>query len=490
LGGLALKILRKEGDTIQLLCFPEEEVEKGDYLLVTDRLKNRSLITQIIDIQYANIPGILEDLLRDGISEGSLTGDEVDPLKVSSQITILKDTRLLLCKIRGAIEQGRLSRDVAWLPSRNHSQVEIMPPAFITKALAARHSFELGSSRRFSHIASDLTALDGRLNIVTGRKGTGKSHLSKLLVTSLVKEGAPVVVLDVNGEYVNLGRAPDGREMHLSPKIISLIPGLNLRFHLNQIGLATLLGILIYALSLPDNSARVFARIWRELEQRNELTMSALGSAIGTFDCHESIKDALQARFNTLDDSGIFTDDQRTALNLESVFHNHPAGCALIVNMKNQYSALRRITVELLISKLTDLLTSQKLRALFLFAEEAHLYLRETYWDDAVTRMRHLGLFTTFVTNQPDTIQNSIYRQADNVFLFNFSNEHDLEIVSKVAKVDADTIRMIVRDLPPHRCLAIGDIVADFPLVVNVRPLEFQTLGRTRCFFETQIPAA
>ena len=484
-----MKILRKDGDNIQLLCFPDEEVEKGDYVLIKDRLKERALIIQIIDVQYANIPGILEDLLRDGMSEGSLGGNEVDPFNVSSQIAVLKDTRLLLGKIRGAIEHGRLSRDVTWLPSRNHSQIEVLPPALLTEALAAKHSFELGSTRRFPHVTSDLGALDGRLNIITGRKGTGKSHLTKLLVTCLVKEGAPVVVLDVNGEYVNLGRTPNGREMHLSPKIISLIPGLNLRFSLNQVGLSTLLGTLIYALSLPENSARVFARIWRELEEQNALTMNSLRSTIENFDCHESIKDALQARFNTLDDSGIFTDDRRTALNLEDVFRNHSTGCALVVNMKNQYSALRRITVELLISKLTELLSTQKLRALFLFAEEAHLYLRETYWDDVVTRMRHLGLFTTFVTNQPDTIQNSIYRQADNVFLFNFSNEHDLDIVSKVAKLDAETIRMIVRDLPPHRCLAVGDIVANFPLVVNVRPLEVQTLGATRFFFQDQITA-
>jgi hypothetical protein len=158
--------------------------------------------------------------------------------------------------------------------------------------------------------------------------------------------------------------------------------------------------------------------------------------------------------------------------------------------MKNQYAAMRRIVVELLISKLTDLLSTQKLRALFLFAEEAHLYLRETYWDDVVTRMRHLGLFTTFITNQPDTIQSSIYRQADNVFLFNFSNEHDLDIVSKVAKVDAETIRMVVRDLPPRRCLVIGDVVANFPLVINVRALEIQTLGATRYFFKDQYALA
>ena len=485
-----MKILKKEGDNIQLLCFPDEEVDKGDYLLITDKIKERSLIVQIIDIQYANIPGILEDLLRDGISEGSLSGEEVDPFKVSSQIRVLKDTRLLLGKIRGGLERGRISRDVAWLPSRNHSHVEALPPKLFLENLSTRHSFEIGSTRHFAHIQSDLGALDGRLNIVTGRKGTGKSHLTKLLVTSLVREGAPVVVLDVNGEYVNLGRSTDGRQMHYSPQIISLIPGLNLRFSLSQVGLSTLLGTLIYALALPENSARVFSRIWQELEEQNHLTMSALGAAIANFDCHESIKDALQARFNTLDDSGIFTDDPRTALSLEEVFRNHPNGCALIVNMKNQYAALRRIVVELLISKLTDLLSTQRLRALFLFAEEAHLYLRETYWDDVVTRMRHLGLFTTFVTNQPDTIHASIYRQADNVFLFNFSNEHDLEVVSKVAKVDADTIRMVVRDLPPHRCLVVGDIVANFPLVIDVRPLEIQTLGATRYFFEDQLAVA
>jgi DNA helicase HerA-like ATPase len=484
-----LKILRKEGDSLQLLCFPDEDVEKGDYILIKDGTKERALIAQIIDVQYANIPGILEDLLRDGISESSLTGEDVDPFKVSSQIEVLKDTRLLLAKIRGAMQNNNLSRDVSWLPSRIRAHVEVMSPNFMTRALSDKHSFELGSTRRSSIITSDLSALDGRLNIITGRKGTGKSHLSKLLVTTLVKHGAPVVVLDVNGEYVNLGRTHDAKEQP-STKILPLVPGVNLRFSLDEIGLSTFLGILVHALSLPDNSSRVFARIWHQLEQQNALTMNALGAAIANFECHESIKDALQARFNTLDDSGIFTNDHEAALDLGEVFRRHSSGLALVVNMKNQSSMLRRITVELFISKLTDLLSSHRLKGLFLFAEEAHLYLRETYWDDIVTRMRHLGLFATFITNQPDTIQGGIYRQADNIFLFNFSNEHDLEIVSKVSKLDGETIRMIVRELPPQRCLAIGDLVGNFPLVINVRPLEVQALGATRYFFQDQIAIA
>jgi hypothetical protein len=488
MGSKILKILKKEGDSIQLLCFPDEDVEKGDYILIRDGTKERALISQIIDVQYANIPGILEDLLRDGMSEGSLRGEDVDPFRVSSQLQVLKDTRLLMAKIRGAMQNNRISRDVSWLPSRIRAHVDVMSPSLLTRELSNKHAFELGSTRRSAVIASDLSALDGRLNIITGRKGTGKSHLSKLLVTTLVKQGAPVVVLDVNGEYVNLGWMAGKRQP--SAEIVPLIPGVNLRFSLDEIGLGTFLGILVHALLLPDNSSRVFARIWRQLEKQNALTMDALGTAIANFECHESIKDALQARFNTLDDSGIFTNDREAALSLDEVFHTNGSGIALVVNMKNQPSTLRRITVELFISKLTDLLSSHRLRGVFLFAEEAHLYLRETYWDDIITRMRHLGLFATFITNQPDTINEGIYRQADNIFLFNFSNEHDLEIVSKVAKLDGETIRMIVRELPPQRCLAVGDLVGNFPMVINVRSLEVQTLGSTRYFFQDEIAVA
>jgi hypothetical protein len=136
-----------------------------------------------------------------------------------------------------------------------------------------------------------------------------------------------------------------------------------------------------------------------------------------------------------------------------------------------------------MLGKLTDLLTQHKLRAVFLLAEEAHLYLRETYWDDIVTRMRHYGVFTTFITNQPDTIRENIYRQADNIFLFNFTNEHDLETVSHAAKVDAETVKSIAADLPPQHCILLGNAVRDFPLVAKVRSLNVQTMGQTRLFF-------
>jgi DNA helicase HerA-like ATPase len=328
----------------------------------------------------------------------------------------------------------------------------------------------------------DAKILDGKLNIVTGKKGTGKSHLSKLLVLGLVDNKAPCVVLDVNGEYVNLSKTKSSSP-EAKRRITVLTPGANMKLTLAQIGLRTLLGVLLFALDLPGNSARVFSGIWRQLQDRNELTLSALGAAIHAWNCHESVRDAIISRYNTIIESGMFTDNQAEALDLDRTAEELGEGGVLIINMKNQFSTMRRMTVEILLSKLTDLLMSWKMKAVFFFAEEAHLYLRETYWEDIVTRMRHLGIFTTFITNQPDTIKDSIYRQADNIFLFNFMNENDLETVSKAAKIDGESVKLIAKDLPPHHCLIIGEAVKNFPLVVNIHPLNVETMGETRYFF-------
>ncbi|MCJ7505919.1 DUF87 domain-containing protein [Candidatus Bathyarchaeota archaeon] len=478
-----MRLYKKEGDTIQLISFPDEQVEKGDYLLIEDQKAKKGMIVQVIDIQFANIPGMLEDILRDVMTEESIHGEDYDPFNVSSQITVLKDTRLVICKTRGMMDNGSVSSSVSHLPSRISSKISRFPIETVIEPSLKSRPIHFGTTKSHAELVLDAKILDGKLNIITGKKGTGKSHLSKLLVLGLVDNKAPCVVLDVNGEYVNLSKAkstsPETRR-----RITVLTPSANMRLTLAQIGLRTFLGVLLFALDLPGNSARVFSAIWRQLQDRNELTLSSLGVAIQAWNCHESVRDAIVSRYNTILDSGIFTDNPSEALDLEKLVRQLDEGGALIINMKNQFSTMRRMTVEILLSKLTDLLMSWKMKAVFFFAEEAHLYLRETYWEDIVTRMRHIGIFTTFITNQPDTIKDSIYRQADNIFLFNFMNENDLETVSKVAKIDGESVKLIARDLPPHHCLIIGDAVKNFPLVVNIHPLNVETMGETRFFFK------
>lgn len=473
-----MRIYRKEADEVQLIAFPDEHVQKGDYFVIEDPAQSRGLLVQAIDLQYANVPGVLEDILRDVMTDGELSGEDVDPLNISSQVDALKDTRLAVCKIRGTIAQdGSLSPNSSWLPSRTSSKIR---PYAVNRLImnGGKMPVKIGHNDG-EPISVDASGLDGGLNIITGRKGSGKSHLAKLLLLSMAGWGAPCIVLDVNGEYINLHKSKDGRQS--SARLTVLAPRSGLNFSMSKLGLRTVAGVLSHALDLPATSSKVFTTIWKDLEARGDLTLPTVIQAVQSWSCHDSVREALTSRLQVLMESGLF--DEANPLTEERILHTIEGGGVLVVNLKNQSQIVRRILVEIFLGELTKILSSNWLKAAFLFAEEAHLYLRDTYWDDIVTRMRHIGLFTTFITNQPDTVQEAIYRQADNVFIFNFTNEHDIEAIGKVAKADSDTIRYLVRGIPIRRCLLLGNVVKDLPLMVDVEQLDVRTMGETRLFF-------
>ena len=473
-----MRIYRKEADEVQLIAFPDEHVQKGDYFVIEDPAQSRGLLVQAIDLQYANVPGVLEDILRDVMTDGELSGEDVDPLNISSQVDALKDTKLAVCKIRGTIAQdGSLSPSTSWLPSRTASKIR---PYAVNRLImnGGKMPVKLGHNDG-EPISVDASGLDGGLNIITGRKGSGKSHLAKLLLLSMAGWGAPCIVLDVNGEYINLHKSKDGRQS--SARLTVLAPRSGLNFSMAKLGLRTVAGVLSHALDLPATSSKVFTTIWKDLEARGDLTLPTVIQAVQSWSCHDSVREALTSRLQVLMESGLF--DEANPLTEERILHTIEGGGVLVVNLKNQSQIVRRILVEIFLGELTKILSSNWLKAAFLFAEEAHLYLRDTYWDDIVTRMRHIGLFTTFITNQPDTVQEAIYRQADNVFIFNFTNEHDIEAIGKVAKADSDTIRYLVRGIPTRRCLLLGNVVKDLPLMVDVEQLDVRTMGETRLFF-------
>ena len=470
------------------MSFPSESTEKGDYLLVEDADAEKALIAQVIDIQFANVPGVFEELLRTLPENGeAIQGEEIDPLEINAYIRYIQDACLLICKIRATFEKQMLSPSSSWLPSRSQSCIKKLSIPMLLKFAEINGNLPiiLGSTKDSALLTIDATSLDGRLNIITGKKECGKSHLSKLLMVNLLGYKATVVIFDLNDEYSSLGLASDGRRNIYYDKIHPLTPAQNFKVMLDQLHLNVVMGILIHALHLPGTSSREFRRIWKSLKEKDKLTLHELGEAIRNLNCNQHVRDALSSRYHALVNSGFFTDNASEATILEEcLLRARDQGGALVINLKNTSTIDRQIVVEYVLGKLVDSLTCWKLKAVFLFAEEAHLYLRETYWDDIVTRMRHFGIFTTFITNQPDTIRESIYRQADNIFLFNFTNEHDLDVVSRASRVDAETVRSIARDLPPHHCLTLGKVVRDFPVVTRVRKLDLKTMGETRLFFK------
>ncbi|MEM2506084.1 MAG: DUF87 domain-containing protein [Nitrososphaeria archaeon] len=484
-----MKIVSKKDDEIIVLALPSEEVKKGDYLLIEDPNFKKEMVVQVYDETYIDSSNFLDEIVRDEVIKSSTPSIENDPLEIGTLSYMLMDLRFLKCKIRGCFEDGVFVPSSNWLPSRASSKIKHITVGELYSKVFGKMDLNIviGVTLDNQPYSISLHNLDGQLNIITGRKESGKSHLSKILVSKLVENGAYVIIFDINNEYSGIGKRRDGSENELSKKIVTLKPGENFKFSIKYIGRRTLINILENVLDTPGVTLREFIRIIDDLESKGCLTLKALGETIQTWKCNEFVRDAMLTRYYSILSSKLFTDSIEDSFRFEDVFEHFKDGFAMVLQLGNRPPIARRIVVEAVLNKLCDLLESNKIPPTFLFAEEAHLYLRETYWDDLITRMRHYGIFTTFITNQPDAIPIGIYRQADNIFLFNFINSNDLELVSKASMVDTETVKSLVRTLPPRHCLVIGKAAANLPCLIKVVQSNFQALGETKRFFRGRV---
>ncbi len=479
-----MKILSKNGNELLLLAMNEDVASKGDYLLIED--KSKRMVVQVYDEEYLSSQALMEDIVKEEVVNASSIENLHDPLNIGVLSKLIRDARVFRTKLRAAVNgEGRLSSEVAWLPSRVESRIRKLSMGELDSFLGRTGVFPIplgrtGDGEDFEIYAEDL---DGKLSIITGKKESGKSHLSKMLVKTLVQHGAFVVIFDLNNEYSGLGWNRDRTPSSIHDKVHILEPGKSLRFRLDYCGKAAISGMLKNALDMPAASLREFFRIWDWLENKQSLGVEAIGNAVSTWNMNELVRDALVSRYHVIQSSRLFADDTG-GFRFENVITKERAsGAALVVNMGEISPTVRRMVVELVLSKIVDLLERQVIPPIFLFAEEAHLYIRDTYWEDIITRMRHFGIYTTFITNQPDAISDGIYRQVDNIFLFNFTNDSDLDKISKVSLADNDTIKSIVRTLPQRQCLAIGKAVCDLPMVVKIAAADVLTMGETKKFF-------
>lgn len=480
-----MKILNKQGDEFRILLLPNERINRGDYLLVKDQVEDKSLLLQVYDETYLDAPGMEEEMLRDELFK-SEKGELLDPYDLRSISYLIKDARVLKCKIRATIKDGKLSSDVGWLPSRVNSRVSKVSYSELFKVVRGPgRRMNLGVTSTAEQFYINAEDMDGRLTIITGRKEAGKSHLAKMLVAGLLDYDAYVLIFDLNDEYPGLSFLKEGGPSSYVSKIRVLEPGMNLKFTLRYIGKAVFMDMLQHALETPGASFREFLRIWEYLESRGELMLKSFYSTIIRWRCNEMVRDAMLSRYYLLASTSLFTDVEAKGTRFEDLYTRSKEGAAFIVSLAKVSPLTRKIVVEMVLSKLLRLLEERSIPPTFLIAEEAHLYLKQTYWEDLITRMRHFGVFTIFVTNQPDALGPGIYRQADNIFLYNFTNERDLELVSQAAVTDSETIKSIVKMLPPRHCLAIGKMVSDLPIVVRVSEAPFETLGYTRKFFNS-----
>ena len=197
-----MKILSKTGDEILLLAVTNDFANKGDYFVIEDFNNNKKLLVQFYDEEYFSSSSLVEEIIKDEVISKFSTENIFDPLEITNLSQTIRDVRIFKTKIRASIDNdNQISTDVDWVPSRVNSKIVKISLNEIKALLKKnmRYPISLGrcgsDNQNFEIFAEDL---DGKLNIITGKKETGKSHLSKILINSLIQYGAYVIVFDLN----------------------------------------------------------------------------------------------------------------------------------------------------------------------------------------------------------------------------------------------------------------------------------------------------
>ncbi len=395
-----------------------------------------------------------------------------------------------------------------WIPTRDvtverTSDEEVFANA--TRNLG--HQLQLGhtlTGQPFYIEGQDLE----KVNVVTGVKGSGKSHLSKVLLLQLIAQGAPCVVFDINREYIHLPKVEVDPETGrpLRRGIIHLEAGGNFRLGVRQFGLPPLM-TLLQRFGLPEVSALYFenrlTRLWAEAEtmerEQGQAPYIGLQQLIQMAEANEFgggsnalvVNQAIRSRLEAVKNTHIFARTVQEAASLGDTYRLIRHGGAMVIDISGLSNLAREGFVQAIIELVKDLclweIENDNHRFPFIFFEEAHLYVSRQSIDYIVTRARHLGITSFFVTNMIHGLDETILRQADNLFLLRVPFEDDVRHVSRGAATDYETMAAFVRRLRQHHALVIGNVTAQYPLIFRVDPLEgINTAGETRFFFRTE----
>lgn len=473
-----MRILLKSGDEI-ILEDEKEGVEIGDNIVVFDNY-GRGILIQLIEMNFYELNR------RSPPADNLLSAEKVKATssKRNYRYKILMEAK----KLNGEI---KLSDWSGWIPGEIKEALKVKLQWLLECIKGPpKYSIDLGKTADREKLLLDAFYLQG-ITLIVGKKGSGKSHLSKLILRDLIKKGCRLIVFDINDEYSDLkcsdsrgkeGGGPVKGDGKNHEEIITLNPGENLKFSLEYVGMDVLYEVLTVPLRLPEISAISFRNIWSYLEKKNYLRIHEFFKAVNS-ENNPYVREALFRRMQQILATNIFSDEEKETLPLDVLLKRMEKGGAIIINLKKISQVAKIITVQTILSKLQRLLEIGE-QPLWIIAEEAHFYLPKTSWEDIVTRMRHIGAYQIYVTNSPQSLPEMIIRQSDNIFLFKLVDKADIAYISPATNMDADTLTAIVKSLPFRKCLITGEITNSYPFVVMINPIETGDTGATRLFLK------
>jgi hypothetical protein len=319
-----------------------------------------------------------------------------------------------------------------------------------------------------------------KVNVIVGAKGSGKSHLAKVILLGLIRAGAPCLVLDVNREYGGL------------PEVRTYAVGRNFKLGVREIGVEAL-SVMLEAFGTPATSLLYFeTRLSKLFQEKKEfigidelVSMAEEGEFYPTQSGYaaDAVNRTLRSRLEALKLTGMVARSPFEASSFAGVWKEIREGGAVAFDLSGLSTPARMGFAQALLRFLFALVEEEE-RVPFVFFEEAHLYVTPQGIDALVTRARHTGITSFFITNTPTALPEGVLRAADNLFVFRLPLEEDINWVAKSGMVEESSLLALVQALPKYACLVLGEATEAYPVVLLPDPLlGVDTRGKTRYFF-------
>jgi len=247
---LNVQVYRIDGDLVELLFYPHEiDLRVGETLTLQERDTGRSVIAQVIAFRSASYPSLVQDQMHNLLGPEPLDAPLLEAIGYrlfvqsggNGRSAELGNIKVALAKIRKTVAAASNLWEAwdGWIPARDADIFRTRDEEVFANATRnLGHPLTLGWTLGGTNFQVEGQDLE-KVNVITGVKGSGKSHLAKVILLQLIEQGAPCLVFDINREYIHLPKAeidPRSGEI-LRRGIVHLEAGGNFRLGVRQFGL-------------------------------------------------------------------------------------------------------------------------------------------------------------------------------------------------------------------------------------------------------------
>jgi hypothetical protein len=284
------------------------------------------------------------------------------------------------------------------------------------------------------------------------------------------------LVFDLNAEYLNLRKADDHTPNRYADRMVTFTP-----YVTEETDFERVLTIPVHELSYDDFATFVniqrdsatylyLIQFWRKHKDVT-FTLDDLERFVMAIE-NDYVREGLLQRLEVARISGLFGPNAVTGF----IKAMHESGGAIIFNLSEISHWERKIAVEFILRRLVRLGQAKEFEAVSLFLEEAQLYVERENMIDIITRMRHSGIFPTFITNTPRTLPDDVFALLDNLIAFSFRNEDELRQLARSGLIDQKSINTLPH-LEKQQCIAVGKITSQYPLFLEIQPQADALMG-------------